>query len=170
MPNFKGAGRTVDAALLRLLGNLQRRHGEAFASEAGLRKMLAEDEHLMPGQDTIRRALRRLEAQGLVAQVHLLAGGIRPDGRVCTHGTRLVRLPQCRRQARAMKVRARRAEPEQRRLTTRTLEDARRLLAGAAAVAKTVPQAPLIEERRRDGLAWLAAHAAELEGRPKAPS
>lgn len=95
-PNLRDHGLTVDAALLRILGNLQARYGEAFATEAGLRKMFCEDEGHMPGVDTVVKALRRLEAQGLLEQRHLVRGGILPDGHVCAAGARLIVLHQLR--------------------------------------------------------------------------
>lgn len=105
-PNFKDHGRTVDAHLLRVIGNLQKRWGEAFASEAGLRFALYQDTGHMPGVDTIPCALERLERQGVLEQRWLKPGGILPDGSVCTYGTRLVALPQGRRARRALGVRA----------------------------------------------------------------
>lgn len=171
-PNFKNEGRTVEGALLHVLGNLQRRYGEAFASEAGLRRMICEDTAHMPGLDTVRRALDRLEDQGVVEQRWLLPGGIMPDGRVCTHGTRLVVLPQCRRHRRALHTHARREghtnRVEVRRL--RTLDQAR------ASVLRPTP--PAVDERaaldrkRREAVEQLAALArawAVDDGKPRPP-
>src|SRR5271166_242797 len=87
-PNFRDHGRTVDAPLLRVLASLQRQYGEAFASESGLRAMIWQDTGHMPGVDTIPTALERLERQGLLQQQWLKAGGIKPDGGVCSKGTR----------------------------------------------------------------------------------
>ena len=56
-PNFRDAGMMVDAPLLNVVASLQKRYGEAFASEAGLRQMIAQDTGHMPGVDTIPRAL-----------------------------------------------------------------------------------------------------------------
>lgn len=157
-PNFRDAGRTVDAPLLKVLCSLQKKHGEAFASEAGLRFMIAQDTGHMPGLDTVRRALDRLEAQGLLAQVHLLPGGVRPDGAVCTYGTRLVAVPQCRRERRGLRARAR--APETRRVNRRALFE---LGAARAQVAKAITPAPAassgvdFERRRRAQLEALAA-------------
>ncbi len=64
--------------------------------------MICEDTGLMPGLDTVRRALARIERQGIVEQRWLVAGGILPDGNVCSKGTRLVVVPQCRRARRAL--------------------------------------------------------------------
>jgi hypothetical protein len=104
-PNFKSAGRSVERPLLDVLHTLQAKHGDSWASEAGLRWMVARNTGRMPGVDTIRFALRRLEQRGVVVQRHLLPGGMLPDGcTVCLRGTRLVRLPVSRipRHARAV--------------------------------------------------------------------
>lgn len=98
LPNFRSNGRTVDAGLLRLIGQLQKKHGRAFPSERSLRAMLFEDVAMMAGVSTIPKALVRLGAQGLVVQEWLYAGQILPDGSVSTHGTRLLWCPQNRRQ------------------------------------------------------------------------
>lgn len=100
-PNFRDHGRTVDRPLLKLLSNLQRRQGRAWASEGGLRKMLCEDIGHMAGTTTIAKALARLAVQGLVVHVWLVPGQILPDGAECTHGTRLVWVPKTDRQRRA---------------------------------------------------------------------
>ena len=99
-PNFRDHGRTVDRPLLNLLTRLQERWGTAYASEGGLRTMMADDTGHVPGVTTVAKALRRLGAQGLVVQVWLRAGQIMPDGAVATHGTRLVYVPKTRRQRR----------------------------------------------------------------------
>src|ERR1700682_3720959 len=93
-PNFRDHGKMVDRPLLDLLARLQKRYGEAWASEDGLRRMICEDVGHMPGVDTIACAPERLERQGAVRQFWLKPGGIKPDGSPCTFGTRLVHLPQ----------------------------------------------------------------------------
>lgn len=95
-PNFRDSGRSVDAPMLRVLTNLQRKYGEAFVAEAGLRKMVCEDTGLMPGQDTIRRALERLERKGLIEQEWLHKGDVLPNGAVAFAGMHLVIVPVCR--------------------------------------------------------------------------
>lgn len=98
LPNFREHGRTTDAALLRLVGRLQVRHGQAFTSERVLRVMLHEDTGLMPGVSTIPKAIDRLRDQGLIVQEWLYAGQILPDGSMASHGARLLWCPQNRRQ------------------------------------------------------------------------
>jgi hypothetical protein len=105
-PNFRDHGRMVDGPLLRVVTSLQRKYGQCWASEAGLRQMICQDTGHMPGVDTVRRALDRLEHQGLLVQQQLVPGGIKPDGSPCTYGTRLVWIPQCRRHRRALAKRA----------------------------------------------------------------
>jgi hypothetical protein len=164
-PNFRDSGMTVDRALLRILGNLQRKYGESFAAESGLRRMIAEDTGLMPGVDTIPTALERLEAQGLLTQEWLLAGGIKPDGAECTSGTRLVRVAMNRRERFAFAARAQRRNRREgvtRRVHVRalqTFEQARASIAKAVAPPDT--QAADAERRRREGLEGLAELAAQ---------
>jgi len=157
-PNFRDAGRTVDASILRILGHLVRRYGESWVSEAGLRRMICEDTGRLPGLDTVRRALGRLEEQGVLEQRHLLAGGILPDGSVCTHGTRLIGLPQCRRARRGLVARSRR-ETEIRRVQRRKLVALERARAEAfrpAPLADTATRARALEDKRSADLARLA--------------
>lgn len=154
-PNFRDHGRTVDRALLDLIARLQKRYGEAFASEASLRRMVCEDTDFMPGLDTIRRALTRLERQGLLEQHWLRAGGERPDGLVCTHGTRLIVIYQCRRDRRAMRARAQGRAGEQRRVQRRMLHTLEQVRAAAFQPRELAPEgdaraAALEEKRRRD--------------------
>jgi hypothetical protein len=102
-PNFRDHGRMVDRALLRLTQNLQKRYGRGWASEGGLRRMIAQDTGHMPGVTTIAKALVRLARHGLVVQVHLVGGQVLPDGELCTHGTRLIWIPRTQRQRQAAK-------------------------------------------------------------------
>jgi hypothetical protein len=158
-PNFRDHGRMVDRPLLAVIGNLQKRHGEAFASEAGLRRMICEDTGHMPGVDTIPSALERLEATGILVQRWLKPGGLLPDGSPCTFGTRIVFLPQCRRHKRALFHRNRR-EGVTGRPDRRALDSLRQARASIAA-ALTPPAAPTVdyEQRKRDAI----AAARELE-------
>jgi hypothetical protein len=161
-PNFRDHGKTVDRVLLRILGNLQRTHGEAWASEAGLRRMICEDEKHMPGVDTIPCALERLERQGLLEQHWLKPGGILPDGRVCTYGTRLVFLPQGRHARRGLVARANRRDgvthrTGDRRRALQSLEHARAGIAKQLAPPPTVNSRELdVERKRREDLRRLA--------------
>lgn len=153
----------VDRPLLAVLGNLQKKHGEAFASEAGLRRMVCEDTGHMPGVDTIPTALERLEEAGIVTQRWLKPGGLLPDGSPCTFGTRLVVLPKCRLQKRVLKSRTRRdgvtGRPDRRALAS--LDQARRSI-GKTLAPTTTPHAPF-EERRQAEIARAQALAAQWE-------
>jgi hypothetical protein len=165
-PNFRDHGKTVDAPLLKVIASLQKKHGEAFASESGLRRMIAEDTGHCPGVDTVRRALERLERYGIVRQVWLKPGGVLPFGQVCTHGTRLVYLPQCRIERRALVARRRR-DGETRRVDRRALETlaAARALIGES-VPRAAPAAADFERRRRVQLAAADAWNAQQAVKP----
>lgn len=64
----------------------------SWASEDTLRWMILKDTGHVPQQSTVRKALYRLHQDGTLIMWHLLPGGIMPDGGVCTHGTRLVKV------------------------------------------------------------------------------
>lgn len=165
--NFRDHARMVDTPLLKVIGNLQKKHGQAFASEAGLRRMIAQDTGHMPGVDTIPTALERLERTGILEQQYLAPGGLLPDGSPCTYGTRLVWLPQSRVQRRGLLARNRRE-----RVTGRPNRRALQSLASArSAVLKTMtpPQAPReepLERRRQAELARLAELEASWARKP----
>jgi hypothetical protein len=154
-PNFRDHGRTVERPLLELLTNLQKKYGRAYASEDGIRHMICENMDHMPGVGTVRGALHRLERQGLIEQHWLYAGEILPDGKVSHSGTRVIIVPQCRRELRGMKARGRRADAStgrvQRRMQ-RTLAEVKR-----AAFRPTDPppgaRAAELEERKRVAIA-----------------
>lgn len=167
-PNFRDHGRMVDRPLLDVLASLQKRYGEAFASEAGLRRMICQDTGHMPGVDTIPTALERLEAQGLVAQRWLKPGGILPGGGPCTYGTRLVFLPQCRRDRRGLQARAGRRDGVTYRGDRRklhTLEQAKRSIAQQFRAPPPAPATDIEDKRRRD-LERLAALQASWTDKP----
>jgi hypothetical protein len=159
-PNFRDHGRMVDGPLLHVLSSLVKKHGEAFASEAGLRRMICEDSGHMPGVDTIPCALERLEATGILTQRWLKPGGLLPDGSPCTFGTRLVVLPQCRQAKRGLVSRARREGVTQRpdRRALGSLTQARASIA-AAFKPPPAPPAPDYEQKKADAI----AAALELE-------
>jgi hypothetical protein len=145
-PNFRDHGLTVDRWLLALLQRLSRHHGVAWASEAGLRGMICEDSGHMPGVGTLAQALARLERQGVVEQHWLLPGGIVPTGAVCTHGTRLIWLPQNHWQRRSAAARAR-ARNRREGVTGRVqVGSATRLLAQLVAPPPPPPAAPAGED------------------------
>jgi hypothetical protein len=159
-PNFRDHGRMVDRPLLNVIANLQKKHGEAFASEAGLRRMICEDTGHMPGVDTVPTALERLEGAGILVQRWLKPGGLLPDGSPCTFGTRIVFLPQCRLHKRAIAARNRR-ETVSGRPDRRALASLRQARASIAA-ALTPPPAPApIDYAQRKAEAM--ARARELE-------
>jgi hypothetical protein len=148
----------VDGPLLKVLASLQRRYGESFASEAGLREMVCGDTGHMPGVDTIPCALERLEEQGVLAQEWLTPGGIMPDGAPCTYGTRLVRLAVNRRERFAFRRRARarnRREGVSHRVVRRELGDAQHVIRGAIAPPPEARQVAADRKRETD-LARLA--------------
>jgi hypothetical protein len=149
----------VDKPLLAVIANLQKKHGEAFASEAGLRRMICEDTGHMPGVDTLPSALERLEGTGILVQRWLKPGGLLPDGSPCTFGTRIVFLPQCRRHKQALFHRNRRegvtGRPDRRALAS--LRQAR----ASIAAALTPPPAPVVDYAQRKADAIAAAR--ELE-------
>lgn len=171
-PNFRDHGRMVDAPLLRAVTSLQKRFGQCFASEAGLRMMICQDTGHMPGVDTVRRALERLEWQGIVSQEYLLPGGIKPDGSPCTYGTRLVWIPQCRTHRRHLSAHAaherrqgvtRRANPR----AVRSLEQAIQAI-GAKVEAPAVPNALELEQRRASAIRAAQELAATWEREDRA--
>jgi|HubBroStandDraft_3_1064219.scaffolds.fasta_scaffold00119_2 hypothetical protein len=150
---------TVDASLLAVVASLQRRHGEAYASEAGLRKMVAENVGHMPGVDTIPCALERLERRGILKQVWLQPSDKRtgrkadilPTGERVVFGTRLIFLARSRGQRRAFRAHARARANENKRAFLS-------LVSARAAVASTVASAEPLSEA-----AWEARRRAQLE-------
>jgi hypothetical protein len=157
-PNFRSAGKMVDAPLLRVIASLAKKYGQAFASEAGLRRLVCEDAGRMAGVDTIPTALERLEARGIVAQRWLRPGGQLPDGNNCTRGTRLVWLPQCRHDRRALRVVARnRRETVSGRVDRKalaTFEKARAAI-GKTLTAHAPPTSASLERRKEEAIAAL---------------
>jgi hypothetical protein len=167
VPNFRDHGMMVDRALLKIVANLQRRHGEAWASEAGLRHMIAQDTGHMPGVSTVPKALDRLERAGILVHRELRRGKVLPDGDVCRLGTVLIYLPQNRAARRALAARARRQnDPDPYRVRPRApsdLADVRKEIARAVE-----PHAPDEREQaaaraRQQGTAALAELAAQWE-------
>jgi hypothetical protein len=172
-PNFRDYGMTVERDLLRILGNLQKEYGEAWASEAGLRSMILQDRAHCPGVSTLPKALVRLQEQGLVEKVRLKPGGILPSGEVCTHGTCLIYIPQGRRARRALVTRVKHdaRAGETRRIHPRmahTLEQARAQI-GKAVTPLVDARSVDAERKRRDDLARLADLAAQWDAEGKAP-
>lgn len=165
VPNFRDHGKTVDRWLLDLLVRLQKKFGRAWASEAGLRFMIAQDTGHMPGVGTIPSALLRLAAQGLLVQVWLYAGQVKPDGGTCDYGTRLIRVTKTEKErsaARRFFAEHKRTEGVKNRLTG---HDAGMLVARLGAAARpSMPPAPP-EDSYRARAAKQLADLAELEAR-----
>lgn len=127
-PNFRDdRGGAVAPHLIRLLQRLQKRHGEAWASEASLRHMVAQDSGHMPGVGTIPAVLDRLEESGLVEQVWILAGSLLPTGESAHHGTRGIRVAMSRAERRAIRARVRTRRFRERRVL-RSVEQAQDVL------------------------------------------
>ena len=171
IPNFRDHGRMVDGPLLALVARLQRKYGECFASEAGLRRMIAEDVGHMPGVLTLPPALERLRKHGILTHEWLRPGGLMPDGSPCSRGTRLIVLPKCRRERRTLASKNRRetvsGRPDPRALST--LAQARRTIAQRLAPTPVQSQDAL-ERRRVADLARLAElEASWASGPPHEP-
>ena len=160
--------------MLKVIASLQRRYGEAYASEAGLRKMIADDTGHMPGVRTLTCALERLERQGVLKQVWLQPGDKRtgrpkdrlPTGELVKWGTRAIYIARCRRERFAFRSHARlRREENQRRFLS--LTQARTAIAQAVASVTPALSADAWEARRQAQLA--AARAFVAEGLDVAP-
>lgn len=171
-PNLRDHGRGCEQWLLDLLVRLQAKYGQAYASEGQLRTMIGEDHGHWPGVTTVRKALRRLAKQGLLVQVWLRAGQIKPNGKPCLYGTRLVWVPKCRRQRRA----ARRFNERQDRRagyeTRLTGHGARELVAKIAAPPPPAPRPtvdPFADVRARQLAAALARTDLWTDAPPKKP-
>jgi hypothetical protein len=128
IPNFRDdRGGAVAPHLLRLLQRLQRRHGETWASESGLRHMIAQDTGHMPGVGTVPAVLDRLQRDGLLEQVWILGGSLLPSGEPAHHGTRGIHVAQDRAERRAIRARNRRRRFRERRVL-RSVEQAEEVL------------------------------------------
>ena len=160
-PNFRDHRKSVDHPLLALLCKLQQKHGWSYVAEAGLRKMICEDTGHMPGEDTVRRAIDRLEDKyGLLRQIALKKGGVLPDGRVASAGVRLIRVAVSRAERNSFLARARdRARRKQGRETTDGRVNHRALFELMTVKRKIAPPTPApadaaraFEERRQAAL------------------
>jgi len=125
LPNFRDHGMMVDAGLLKLVRNLQKlQGGYALVSERSLRAMMHEDTldcscggcdgkgHL-PGVDTLRKAMQRLEPLGYIERRQVRRGSTRPDGELAQVGSLCLRVPVNRGQQRAIASRARNVDHRQ---------------------------------------------------------
>lgn len=111
-PGFRERRKSVDAPLLRIVGNLQKKYGWTYVAEAGLRQMIYADTGILPGQDTVRRALNRLARLGYLHQVDLEKGGVMPGGGVADAGVRLIRVAMSRAERHAFMARSRNKKRE----------------------------------------------------------
>jgi hypothetical protein len=179
VPNFARSGRSLEPHLLLLLVRLQRRHGVAFVSEGSLRAMLEQDTGCMPGLDSVRRCLDRLELRGELFQEWYLAGSILPDGTVARKGLRIIRVatsePERRQILQRIRVRKERGGRRVGFIYRGARDAARRvsvLLSRSKAPGVAMPPAGEAharqveaerERQRRAAAAWMAA---EREGKP----
>lgn len=179
-PNFRDHGRMVDRPLLDLLSRLQKRHGRAYASEAGLRQMICEDTGHMPGVGTLPAASKRLGEQGLLVDVWLTRGNILPSGESCNAGVHLLWVPRTDGQKAAARAfnKEHGRKPYRNRLTG---HDAHTLLARLGAAARPSmpargedvfdPEAALArtEESLATARAWVEAERAAGRDPDKPP-
>ena len=178
-PNFRDHGMMVDRWLLALITSLQRRYGECFASERWLRWMIFVNSGHLPGVGTIPAAIARLELCGLVVQVLLAPGGIKPDGAPCTYGTRLLWVPQTRTHKAAAAARAR-AKDRRERVNGRPTKLLRSLGAARRTIAENIegkpnrspdPTLEQLEHARALGIEWTGRRLPNggLEWKPTGP-
>ena len=106
VPNFRDHGMTVDRPLLKLVANLQRAHGYAWASEASVRAMIHQDCGHLPGVSTIPKALKRLERLGYVESRWIYRSSMLPDGSLAQVGCLRLRVAVNRGEKRAIASRA----------------------------------------------------------------
>ena len=94
LPNFRDHGKMVDRPLLRLVRNLQKMQGGyALVSDRSLRAMIHEDTGHLPGVDTLRKAMQRLEPLGYIERRQVRRGCTRPDGQLAEVGSMCLRVP-----------------------------------------------------------------------------
>jgi len=165
LPNLRDFAMSVDRDLLEISGNLQRKYGEAWASEAGWRTMIAQDVRCpqcgishpaghMPGPSTIPKAIRRLAKHGLVLYRSLRKGDVMPDGSVCRKGTMLVYVPQGRHEKRALRSLAEhRAERDPYRVVPRgakALKDTKKAIAKVFELPRAMTEDDRARKRAED--------------------
>jgi len=164
-PNLRDQGRTCDYHLARLVQNLQRRHGVACVTEAGLRMLFYEDTGTMPGVGTLTAALDRFAALGHCYQEWLVKGGVLPNGDVAVAGMRQIRWAVNRGERQAFLGRWRKGR--QKTYGLRVNHRAVLELFSSKREVKRAPAADMAQsefERRRDEqLAALEELAAELD-------
>lgn len=172
-PNFRDHGKMVDTALLRALCKMQRKHGIAWFSEAGIRKWLCEDTGHMPGVGTIPKALDRLEADGILRRDWCTRGSIKPDGEKACEGCMLVMVPQARiapKVARELVARTPQERIVHGRINPQRIHELRaRMGAIAPRLAATDDRAAALERKRADDAQRLRDLAAQWERENRGP-
>ncbi len=171
-PNFRDHAKTVRGPLLKLLINLQRRHGETFAAESGLRQMLCEDTKHMPGVGTVPHNLRKMEDEGIIWQEWLYGGGLKPDGEPCDFGMRLIRVAFNRQQRFAFAARAKARNRRQGvtrnvELRKATVEQARKHLASTVRDLDANERERAAQKKREEDLARARALGLYDSDRPE---
>jgi hypothetical protein len=157
VPNFRDHGLMVDRPLLRLVANLQRAHGYAWASEASLRAMVHQDSGHLPGVSTIPKALRRLERLGYVESRWIYRASLLPDGSTAEVGCLRLRVAVNRGERRGIAARAAKVD----RRTNVSLRVQRTVPGDFKAALEAIGRAPggvppVSEQRERDYEASLA--------------
>lgn len=107
--NFRDDHETIVPDLLRILENLQRRpqqNGYGCVSTRELRAMIHQDTDRVCSEDTIRKALRRLELEGKVEVRWIHPTNLRPDGEIARVGCLRTRVAQSRPERRHIRARA----------------------------------------------------------------
>jgi hypothetical protein len=159
-PNFRDFGMTVDSAYLRLIENLQRRHGHAWGSDDMHRSLIEQSTGHCPGVGTLYAARVRLEAAGLLESRWIRRGALRPDGSVATVGCLQLRVPRSSAERRAVAERA--VTLNRKRDVIEKLSPMPRKLAGFVAAMTSTPLPPTPRPRVDDGAlerleAWASA-------------
>jgi hypothetical protein len=90
IPNFRTNGKRTRRQVLRIIASLQRRDGVAAVTEAGIRCLIWQDTGCLPGKDTIKKCIDRLELDGVIGYDWLAKGADMPDGGECKVGVRLL--------------------------------------------------------------------------------
>lgn len=172
-PNFRGKRRSVEGPLMRLLSRMQHRNGPPTVSEGSLRRMICQDTGCMPGVDTVREALRRLESRGLLLVEWLGAGGIMYDGEPTPCGCMYIRVARDHVERAQFRQRVRARPSRRERVFNRVNHHAAAEL--AEHVKRIAPRtlSPSVDEReasarrsREEQLRWIAEHGAELDKPP----
>ena len=104
--NFRDFGMTVDRAYLRLVENLQKRHGWAYGSDDAHRAMIEQDTGHLPGVGTLYAARVRFESRGQLESRWVRRGAMLPDGSIARVGCLQLRVPHSSAERRTVAHRA----------------------------------------------------------------